>query len=222
MSAPVQPSANLVAVRDLVQLHMIKMNEDQTTRFLFAAARGDAETITLMCDQGFDPNTADYDHKTALIVAATKGNTNVVETILRYGASPNLVDLHGLSALYEATRNGHDEVVELLLKNDAQLEISESEAAFRACQVVYDRNLVGLRRLLKAGLPVNVADYEKRRPLHVAAAEGSLSCVQLLIEFGADPSLKDRWGKTAEDAAQEADATDVVEYLQSLNQVEAA
>ena len=74
----------LTAVADLVKMHMEKQLDDQTTRLLFAASRGDMSTISLMCDQGFDPNNADYDNRTALMVAAMKGNTDIVRMLLDY------------------------------------------------------------------------------------------------------------------------------------------
>jgi CRP-like cAMP-binding protein len=77
----------LTAVADLVKMHMDKQLDDQTTRLLFAASRGDTATISLMCDQGFDPNNADYDRRTALMVAAMKGNTDVVRLLLEYNVS---------------------------------------------------------------------------------------------------------------------------------------
>jgi hypothetical protein len=59
----------LTAIRELVSMHMSKLLDDQTTRFCFAASRGDTSAISLMCDQGFDPNNADYDKRTALMVS---------------------------------------------------------------------------------------------------------------------------------------------------------
>jgi hypothetical protein len=46
-----QQKENLTAVTDLVKMHMSKQLDDQTTRLLFAASRGDTATISLMCDQ---------------------------------------------------------------------------------------------------------------------------------------------------------------------------
>jgi hypothetical protein len=74
----------LTAVKDLIEMHMSKQLDDQTTRLLFAASRGDTATISLMCDQGFDPNNSDYDNRTALHVASMKGNTEVVKMLLDY------------------------------------------------------------------------------------------------------------------------------------------
>lgn len=81
---------DLTAVEDLVHMHMSKQLDDQTTRLLFAASRGDTSTIALMCDHGFDPNNADYDLRTALMVASMKGNTAVAKMLLGYNVGPVL------------------------------------------------------------------------------------------------------------------------------------
>lgn len=212
----VEAEASLTAVRDLVKMHLNKMKDDHTTRFLFAASRGDIDTICLMCDQGFDPDSADYDSRTALMVASMKGNAEAVKTLLGYGANPNLVDMHGSSALYEAASNGHDDAMQILLDHEAKLSMTDADAAGRACQAVFDGDMLTLRRMLKAGLDVNAGDYDKRRPIHIAAAEGSAAAVKLLVEFGADLSLKDRWGNTAEDEAKSVGAGQVLQVIESL------
>jgi len=60
----IQAEAAVVACEDVIKMHIEKMKDDHTTRFLSAAARNCTATITLMCDQGFDPNASDYDRRT--------------------------------------------------------------------------------------------------------------------------------------------------------------
>jgi CRP-like cAMP-binding protein len=81
----------LTAIKDLVKMHMSKQLDDQTTRLLFAASRGDTSTISLMCDNGFNPNNADYDRRTALMVASMKGNTDVAKMLLEYKVGNDIV-----------------------------------------------------------------------------------------------------------------------------------
>merc|ERR1712100_780189 len=114
-----------------------------------------------MCDQGFDPNSADYDFRTALMVASMKGNTEAVRKLLEYHANPNLVDMHGSSALYEATREGHEDTMDVLLEHGAELCMSEGKAASILCQTVFDGDMLQLRRLLHANIPVNAGDYDR-------------------------------------------------------------
>ena len=204
----------LTAIEDLVRMHMSKQKDDQTTRFLFAASRGDTLTIALMCDQGFDPNNADYDTRTALMVAAVKGNDDVVKMLLAdYNADPNIVDVHGTTALFEAVKNGHEGTMAILLQHNATLCTKESYAATALCQAVFDGDTPFLRRLLEAGIQVDAADYDKRTAAHIAAAEGNLSALKVLVEFGADLSLQDRWKNTVDDEAKRSNVRQLLEYL---------
>ncbi len=52
-----------------------------------------------------------------------------------------------------------------------------------------------LKIFLRAGVDINIADYDDRTPLHVAGDNGSDVIYQILIESGADANKKDIWGK---------------------------
>lgn len=212
----VQTEMALTAVQDVIRMHMNKQKDDHTTRFLFAASRGDTTTINLMCNHGFDPNTPDYDCRTALMVASMKGNTETVLKILEYEANPNLVDTHGSSALYEAAINGHEDTMHELLTHGANLCMDEGKAASTLCQAVFDGDIVTLRRLLTAGIQVNASDYDKRTAAHIAVSDGNLAAIKVLVEFGADLTLKDRWNHTAADDAKQNHASHILEYLGTL------
>lgn len=202
----------LTAIKDLVKMHMSKQKDDQTTRFLFAASRGDIDTITLMCDQGFDANSCDYDNRTALMVSAMK-DSDAVKTLLEYGADPNLADVHGTTALHEAVKHGHEQTMELLLSRGAMLCMAEHLAASVLCQAVFDGDILFLRRLLRAGANVNAADYDKRTAAHIAAAEGNVAALRVLVEAGADLTLEDRWGNTVDNEAARAQAGQLIDFL---------
>ena len=98
-----------------------------------------------------------------------KGNTDVVKLLLiDYKANPNLTDVHGSSALYEAVKNGHESIIDLLLDKHGKLCMEESLAASVLCQAVHDGDILFLRRLLRARIPVNAADYDMRTAAHIA------------------------------------------------------
>lgn len=52
------------------------------------------------------------------------------------------------------------------------------------CNCVYECNLPLLRRLLRAGAPVDNGDYDKRTALHISAAEGNAVMVSLGLGLG--------------------------------------
>ena len=53
----------------------------------------------------------------------------------------------------------------------------------------------------QSGADPNASDYDKRTALMLAAAEGERRICEVLLEAGADPAYKDRWGHTALDEA---------------------
>uniref|UniRef100_A0A5B7AUC1 Potassium channel n=1 Tax=Davidia involucrata TaxID=16924 RepID=A0A5B7AUC1_DAVIN len=51
-----------------------------------------------------------------------------------------------------------------------------------------------LHQLLRRGLDPNELESNERTALHIAASKGSIECVLLLLDYGADPSRKDSEG----------------------------
>jgi CRP-like cAMP-binding protein len=218
--AKINNKAAFVSIFELVKMHIEKLRDDLTTRLLFAASRGDLATVTLMCDQGFDPNSTDYDNRTALMVASMKGQTQVVQKLIdEYKADVNLLDVNGGSALYEAAQHGHDSTMDVLIRNNASLGMTESLAASTMCQLVFDGDAITLRRLLRANINVNAADYDRRTATHIAAAEGNLVAFKILVEFGCDLNAKDRWNNSIEDEAKKAlNGSKLLEFLKEVQQ----
>ena len=65
--------------------------------------------------------------------------------------------------------------------------------------------------------------YEQERfsglgtPLHSAAATGRLDIVDMLLSRGADPSIKNSWGKLAIEEAEYYGWSEVINSLRSLS-----
>lgn len=54
-----------------------------------------------------------------------------------------------------------------------------------------------MEHLLQRGLLINTADYDGRTTLHLAALEGNVKVLELLLQEGADPNVRDRQVPTA-------------------------
>lgn len=63
-------------------------------------------------------------------------------------------------------------------------------------------------------ISVNLVDEEEgQTALHKACIKGSLGCVRLLVNAGADKKIRDEQGKTARDYAVEQKMAKIVEFL---------
>ncbi|XP_075110346.1 serine/threonine-protein kinase VIK-like isoform X4 [Nicotiana tabacum] len=58
----------------------------------------------------------------------------------------------------------------------------------------------GVMQELGKGVEPNLVDYDRRTALHLAASEGCVEIVVLLLEKGADVNSTDRWGRTLGDS----------------------
>jgi ankyrin repeat protein len=93
--------------------------------------------------------------------------------------------------------------------------MEDSQAASILCQAVFDGDVLQLRRLVRAGIQVNASDYEKRTAAHIAAAEGNLAALKVLVEYGADLSLQDRWGNSVDDEAKREGSAKILDFLKT-------
>ncbi|WOL00396.1 serine/threonine-protein kinase STY17 isoform X2 [Canna indica] len=64
---------------------------------------------------------------------------------------------------------------------------------FMACQ----GDARGMEDLLKDGVDVNSIDFDGRTALHIAACEGHVDVVRLLLSWKVNIDTRDRWGSTA-------------------------
>tara|TARA_B100001094_G_C18163564_1_gene790711 strand:- start:566 stop:1900 length:1335 start_codon:yes stop_codon:yes gene_type:complete len=63
------------------------------------------------------------------------------------------------------------------------------------CVYCKNNKFIELENLLKNDkIDINIGDYDDRCPLHIAVEEESLECIAILLKYGADLFVKDRWG----------------------------
>mmetsp|Transcript_8871 Transcript_8871/g.12308 ORF Transcript_8871/g.12308 Transcript_8871/m.12308 type:complete len:583 (+) Transcript_8871:693-2441(+) len=82
------------------------------------------------------------------------------------------------------------------------------------CQYASKGNHKSLRKYLSGmQLDSDSGDYDGRIPLHLAAANGQLDACRVLIAHGANPSQKDRWGRTPLLEAVENEHDKIIDFL---------
>lgn len=79
--------------------------------------------------------------------------------------------------------------------------------------VVYDFEVTTVLEINVCILNADMRDSNGSTPAHLAASEGHLDCLQTLVEFNSDVTLKDREGCTPSDCAFKSGQTGCGRYL---------
>ena len=188
----------------LASLKDMSINEDifaDGCKLLLACARGDLKMVERLLKQNpSHVNFRDYDRRTPLHVAASEGHMKLVDFLVKQHANVNRSDRWGGSPLDDAHRHQHKEVVNFLRKYGATTGSADRTSNLITAAANGDLDEVNM--LVQLGnVDINVGDYDKRTPLHLACGEGHMSIVQALVMSGANVNAEDRWGGTPLDDA---------------------
>lgn len=189
-----------------------------TAKLCDAAANGDVAEVKRLIEQGASVNGGDYDKRTPLHLAASENQVAVMEALASAGALDlNPHDRFGGTPLMDAVRQGHDKAAQWLQGRGVTMEKEQKSLSFSLCNAAALGRTVEIERLLRHGALPDGCDYDKRTPLHLAAAEGHLTAVKVLVENGASTASRDRWGNLPVDDAIRSRNMEIVQLLQSKN-----
>ena len=184
---------------------------------LDAAERGDSSSVVSLLQRGMDINTADRDGNTLLMIAARNGNLELMSFLVGNRAAINQRNRFGDTAILLAAIKGSVAGVELLHKSGAQLDPSGWTALHYA---VFSENTDLLVWLLKSGSKLDARAPNGQTALMLAAKQGKLVLVKLLVDADAYMDLEDFEGKSALALAKAGSHDEVVAYLRSSGAIE--
>jgi uncharacterized protein len=168
------------------------------TAFLFTAREGDIETAKVMLDAGLDINQTDVDGTSALVVAIMNKHYTFAKFMLDRGADPNVTDTSGRAALYA--------VVDIRNEDWSAMPTRKLEDTYPSTDLIKDVLARGgkvdahLTKPLPGHSGMDSGDTtldEGTTPLMRAARSGDGAAMRILLEGGADPTLKTKEGNTA-------------------------
>ncbi|KAK3711402.1 hypothetical protein QZH41_013507 [Actinostola sp. cb2023] len=142
----------------------------------------------------------DQNGSTILHFAVDTGQLKMVEICISYGARVDKVkESDGTTAVHMACTYGSFEILKALLKSVSYVySYSLSDKQGLTClhkAAMYDH--IDIVKFLKGqGIELNDLDNEQRTPLLLAASRGCTNAVEMLLEYGAESTIKDAKNRT--------------------------
>lgn len=179
--------------------------------FFVAVKRDNPAVIVDLVQRGFDVNVRDPGGQHALYLAIRDQATRVVETLL---AMPKL-DIEARnsqdeSALMMAALKGNLPLVKALIARNADVNKPGWAPLHYAST---NGHLDVMRLLLEHHAYIDAESPNGTTPLMMAAHYGSAAAVKVLLEAGADPTLKNKLDLTAIDFAHRGNRQESAELL---------
>ncbi len=174
--------------------------------FFTALEADNATIIGQLLERGFDPNTPNPKGVPALMVALKVPAPKAIAVLMRH---PELkVEVRNAqdeSPLMLAALRGYAEVCAQLIERDADvnkpgwapLHYAATESHVPVMQLLLDQHAY-----------IDATSPNGSTPLMMAAMYGNASAVKMLLEAGADPTIKNDLGLTAIDFAERVKKTD--------------
>ena len=193
--------ANVKTILDLTPEKCLSMRDNRGNTPLYAArcAEGVENFVLDLLLRDPDIEFLSRDATPALQIAVKRGDIDLMKRILaRHGPKHpaiNEKDRQGRTALHIAAKMGAKAITELLVANG--IDISCWDRSYQTALHHAAGFSAGTTEiLLAAGASVDARDINGRTPLHYASEDAT---AHLLIEWGADVTIKDNFGAKVPD-----------------------
>jgi ankyrin repeat protein len=179
--------------------------------FFKAIRINDVKPIRTLLQRGFDPNSVGPDGQYALLTALRQDAWEVAQVLI---ADPmTQIEVRSNkdeSPLMLAAIKGQLEICRQLIARDADVNKTGWAPLHYAAS---GGNPLVLQLLLDHYAYIDAESPNGSTPLMMAAMYGSSDTVKVLLDAGADPTLKNSLGLTALDFAQKAQRADTVALI---------
>lgn len=156
------------------------------TALLIATYQNSVEAARFLIDAGADVNAKDDLQDSPYLYAGAEGKLDILKMTIAAGADLSSVNRYGGTALTPAAHHGHEDVVRYMLTTNVDVD-----------QI----NHLGWTALLEAVILGDGGPTYQR-------------IVTLLVDAGADLSIRDGNGKTAMDNAQSRGYSEIIKILE--------
>jgi uncharacterized protein len=182
--------------------------------FFKATAIDNESAIVALALRGFDLNTLNEKGEPALIVALREDSLKVAGFLLtQRSVKVELRNPQGESPLMIAAIKGHLGLAQRLIQRGAEVNKTGWTPLHYAVSRPEPDSVELVRLLLEHHAYIDAESPNRSTPLMLAAMYGHASVVRLLLEEGADASLRNEQGLSAVDFARRADRGDLADLI---------
>lgn len=179
-----------------------------------------AEYLVTVCEADVEqrglyevPEDRSFHFVTPLWCAAVSGKLPVVKYLIRIGCDINAPSDSGSTPVRSACFMTHMDIVQFLVENGA--DISKPNVNGGTCLINSVQSVQLCMYLISKGADVNAKDIQDKTALHYAIQEHRIETTKLLLENGADPFAKSRYGDDALQTACLKGAHMIFDYLKT-------
>ncbi|KAG9452554.1 hypothetical protein H6P81_005458 [Aristolochia fimbriata] len=180
----------------------------------FAARNGQTEVCKYLIEElnlGDIVDVKDDDGETPLLHAVRQGHVAAAKFLLEHGADPAAASHLGATPLHHAAGIGNIELLSLLISKGVDVE-SQSDAGAPLIWAAGHGQHEAVKFLLEQNANPNTETDDNVTPLLSSVAAGSLPCLELLIQAGANANAS-AGGATPLHIAADNGSTEIINCL---------
>jgi ankyrin repeat protein len=164
------------------------------------------KTIDFCIQAGLDKNVT-YSREIILRNALYYNKIQIAKHLIKIGVDVNATDHFGSTALFAASYRCSPDVVKMLIDAGANINYQNPHHEKNTALILAldNRQLDNAKILVGAGVDVNLQTVHGSTALHKAASGGNKDIVVLLLEHGADPTIKNNKDKLPSDLTYDKD-----------------
>ena len=191
---------------------LINAEDKRRQKPLHYAAQNSLKCTEFLIKNGADVNARDRNGYTAIFEASA---VEIAQVLIENGADINIAGWRATTPLKYAIRRQNSDLVRYLISQGAdvnyvaEIDFREtitqstiSTIVSRSSEAEKNKALEILEILLEAGADPNIQSVDGTTVLHEASYKGLTEFVKLLLKYDADPCVRNIWGKSSFEFAE--------------------